>query len=262
MSELDLKVRYYQDSTPDSVPCREENFIRREIDMKFPISKTAFVVVDVWDIHHIDSYVERMGKVLEENLLPALEACRKLGMTVIHSPCPEIAEKHFADKIAKLKVSESQPGKPVSWPPEEFRHRAEHKESEYYCYRHPREQEPGVMKKYSRLWDLSPDIDVKDDEFVVANGAQMDVICQEHGILHLLYVGFLTNWCILRRDYGIRTKADQGYNVVLLRDATTGSEYPDTLEKLFTTEIAIREVEQQFGFSASNADFLTACQKQ
>ena len=262
MKKIDLKVRYFQDSTPEGVPCREENFQRREIIMELPIKETGLVVVDVWDIHHIESYVERMKKVLKENLLPTLEACRKLGMTVIHSPCPEIAEKHFADKIAKLNVSEPEPEKLVSWPPEEFRQRTEHKESKYYCYRHPREQEPGVMKKYSRFWDLSPEIDVKDDEIVVANGAQMDVVCQERGILHLLYVGFLTNWCIMRRDYGIRTKADQGYNVILLRDSTTGSEYPDTLETLLTTELAIREVEQQFGFSASNADFLSACQKQ
>jgi len=45
---------------------------------------------------------------------------------------------------------------------------------------------------------------------------------------------------------------------VLLRDATTGVEFPDTFDNLFTTEIAIREVEQQYGFSASNTDFFKA----
>jgi hypothetical protein len=29
--ELTLKARYFQDSTPEGVPCREENFIRREL---------------------------------------------------------------------------------------------------------------------------------------------------------------------------------------------------------------------------------------
>lgn len=47
--------------------------------------------------------------------------------------------------------------------------------------------------------------------------------------------------------------------VILLCDTTTGVEFPDTLEGLFTTEIAIREVEQQNGFTASNEDFFAAC---
>ena len=51
----------------------------------------------------------------------------------------------------------------------------------------------------------------------------------------------------------------RGYNVILLRDATTGVEYPDTLESLSVTEVAIGEVENQVGFSASNGDFLAAC---
>ena len=36
-------------------------------------------------------------------------------------------------------------------------------------------------------------------------------------------------------------------------------EYTDTLDECFATEMAIREVEQQLGFSASNADFIAAC---
>jgi len=63
---------------------------------------------------------------------------------------------------------------------------------------------------------------------------------------------------VLGRDYGIRSMAGYGYNIVLLRDATTGVEFPDTFDNLFTTEIAIREVEQQYGFSASNTDFFKA----
>jgi hypothetical protein len=35
--------------------------------------------------------------------------------------------------------------------------------------------------------------------------------------------------------------------------------FPDTLEGMWTTELAIREVEQKVGFSASNSDFLETC---
>ena len=82
----------------------------------------------------------------------------------------------------------------------------------------------------------------------------------QKSILHLIYVGFATNWCVLGRDYGIRAMAGRGYNTILLRETTTGVEFPDTVDQLFTTEIAIREVEQQYGFTASKKDFLRACQ--
>ena len=52
---------------------------------------------------------------------------------------------------------------------------------------------------------------------------------------------------------------NRGYNTILLRDATTGVEFSDTLDGMWTTELAIREVEQKYGFSASNSDFLEAC---
>ena len=93
----------------------------------------------------------------------------------------------------------------------------------------------------------------------MATGAQLHQLAQDRGVLHLVYAGFATNWCILNRDYGMRTMARRGYNMILLRDATAGVEFPDTVQTNFATELAIREVEQQLGFSASNADFFAAC---
>jgi hypothetical protein len=40
-----------------------------------------------------------------------------------------------------------------------------------------------------------------------------------------------------------------------------GVEYPDTVDECFATEIAIREVETQIGFTASNEDFFAACHR-
>ena len=59
MSELDLRVRYFQDSTPLDIPCREENFVRRQIKMLLPLEQTALVLVDVWNVHFIESWIER-----------------------------------------------------------------------------------------------------------------------------------------------------------------------------------------------------------
>ena len=254
MRTLDLRVRYFQDSTPAEVPCREENFIRREITMPLPIEQTAFVLVDVWNVHFIESWIERAKDVTVNAIVPALNTAREMGLTIVHAPCPEVAgqfpqlDRHAPPEILP----------PPDWPPPEFRSRT----GEYAAYRGPRSQPPSIGIHWDSLSDklgMSPSIEVQDDDFVIATGEQLHELSKERGILHLIYVGFATNWCVVGRDYGIRAMTRRGYNIVLLRDATTGVEFPDTLDQLFTTEITIREVEQQCGFTASNEDFFTAC---
>lgn len=254
---LNLTVRYFQDSTPWDIPCREENFVRREFVMPLPVEQTAFILVDLWASHHIDSWVEREKRITCEAVLPALAAARAAGLTIVHAPCPEIAAQypmHMARHRTVGQVTEPEP----SYPPRDFRRR----EGAYAVYRSPREQPPGVGPRWevaARNWVMNPDVPVLDDDEVIATGQQMHEVFERRGILHLLYVGFATNWCILSRDYGIRAMRNRGYNTILLRDATTGVEFPDTLPTLFATELSIREAEQMWGFSASNADFFAAC---
>ena len=90
---LKLKVRYYQDSTPSEIPCREENFSRREIQMTLPIEQTALILVDLWNSHFIESWMERASCIISEAISPAVEMTRKAGITVIHAPSQEIAQQ-------------------------------------------------------------------------------------------------------------------------------------------------------------------------
>ena len=106
---------------------------------------------------------------------------------------------------------------------------------------------------------MSELVEVKDDDIVIATGKQMHTYLKSQGILHLIFAGFATNWCIINRDYGVKAMRERGYNTILLREATTGVEFPDTLDGLWATELAIREVEQKYGFSTSNSDFFEAC---
>ena len=253
MNTLDLRVRYFQDSTPADVPCRETEFVRREFEMPLPLFETALVLVDLWNVHFIESWIERAKQVTVDCVVPVIDAARKIGMTVVHAPSPSVAAQY----PQLQRHNPPQPSTPNTWPPPEFRSRS----GDYNIYRGPRSQPPGIGVHWNKLasqLSMSPAIDVKDDEFVIATGQQLHELMEERGILHLLYAGFATNWCVLGRDYGIRSMSRYGYNIILLRDATTGVEFPDTYENLFTTEIAIREVEQQYGFSASNADFFKA----
>ncbi len=257
-SVLDLKVRYFQDSTPADVPCREEHFIRREIRMKLPVEQTALVLVDLWSAHFIDSWIERASRVTREAIVPAIEMSRKAGLAIIHAPSPEVARQ--------FPQSSRNPSAPAltsggaDWPPLAFRSR----EGEYQAYHGPRSQPPGIGLHWDPIADdltISPDVEVREEDVVITSGPELHEVLAERKVLHLVYAGFATNWCVLGRDYGIRSMSRYGYNIVFLRDCTAGVEFPDTLDELFVTEVAIREIEQQFGFSASNEDYFESCQK-
>jgi len=258
MTDLKLRVRYFQDSTPADVPCREENFIRREIDMAVPLEQTALVLVDLWNIHFIESWLERAISVTKERIVPAIQAARNAGMTVIHCPSPEVAAQ-FPQTSRNPAVTAVAPDPDApQWPPDAFRKR----EDEFAAYAGPRSQPPGIGVHWGEMEDqlsMSSAVKVLDDDIVISSGPQLHRVLADRGIMHLVYAGFATNWCVLGRDYGIRAMARYGYNIIMLRDCTAGVEFPDTLEDLLVTEIALREIEQQFGFTASNDDFFTSC---
>ena len=254
MTMLELTVRYFQDSTPAGVACREEYFCRREVSMPLPVGQTALVLVDIWNTHFIESWRERAEHVTVAAIVPVLAAARQAGLTIIHAPSVRVAAQYPQAQCYRS-AAETAPAPPPEWPPAAFRSRT----GPYVVYRNPREQAPGRPSHWADRLAMSPHIDVQDDEVIVATGAQLHALLQDRRILHLLYVGFATNWCVLGKDYGIRAMKDRGYNPILLRDATTGVEFPDTLDTLQATELAVREVEQQHGFTAANRDFLTAC---
>lgn len=254
MTSLDLTVRYFQDSTPAGITCREEHFRQREVSMPLPVAQTALVLVDIWNTHFIESWRDRAEHVTLAAIVPVLAAARQAGLTIVHAPSVRVAAQYPQGQCYRP-ATDTPPAQPPEWPPPAFRSRT----GPYAVYRNPREQAPGRPLHWAARLAMSPHIDVQPGEAVVATGAQLHALSQDRRILHLLYVGFATNWCVLGKDYGIRAMKNRGYSPILLRDATTGVEFPDTLDTLQATELAVREVEQQHGFTASNRDFLTAC---
>ena len=93
-------------------------------------------------------------------------------------------------------------------------------------------------------------------DVVIANGEQLHKLCEARGVLHLFFVGFATNICVEHRDYGTRAMADRGYNVILLRDGTTGIELTAGLDApvrptFSMTQAAILNIELKVGHSAT-----------
>jgi hypothetical protein len=49
---------------------------------------------------------------------------------------------------------------------------------------------------------------------------------------------------------------ERGYNIILIRDATTGIEFHDTVNALTATSMAIREIETKQPWTTTTDEFL------
>jgi nicotinamidase-related amidase len=104
---------------------------------------------------------------------------------------------------------------------------------------------------------------VLDSSNWIPDDKELHFILLKHDKKTLFYVGFHANMCILDRRYGTKRMHDLGYQVILLRDCTTGKEYHDTLEKMWVTRLAVREVEKRLrGYSCTAEEFIEGFAKQ
>jgi nicotinamidase-related amidase len=252
---LDIPCRYYRVYTDPDVPCVEANFHHVERRLPIPIEQAALVLVDVWSTHYIDSWRQRAGAVTQEKIVPLLDAARGIGLTVIHAPSPQVAQRYQTTGPPPAVTLSSAAA--VEWPPCEFRglyRRGEH--AAFGRNRKPRLD--AALARYVDELDIAPAARPAPGEPVIATGEEMHQLLAERGILHLFYAGFATNWCILYRDYGMVAMSGKGYNLILIRDATTGVEFHDTIDTLTATEITIREIETKYGWSTTTPAFLAA----
>ena len=97
----------------------------------------------------------------------------------------------------------------------------------------------------------------------IPDDKELHIILLTHNMKTLFYVGFATNECVLDKAYGIKRMHALGYQTMLLRDRTEAMEYHDTLEEMWVTRIAVREVEQlSRGYSSTAKDFIEGFRKQ
>jgi nicotinamidase-related amidase len=250
---LNVPSRYYRVYTDPDVPCDEHNFHFVERTLPIPLEQAALVLVDVWRTHYIDSWLNRASKVTRTKIVPLLEAARRVGMTVIHGPSPPIADRY-------VKAPPTPPSQPsgADWPPRNFR--GIYRSGEHAAFgRNPEPRLSEALERYKTELDIADVAKPMAGELIIHTGAQMHELLAERKILHLVYAGFATNWCVMYRDYGVLAMNQRGYNVILIRDATTGVEFHDSVDALTATEIQVREIETKYGWSTDTAAFIKAC---
>lgn len=256
---IKLPCRYYRVFTDPEVPSVEQNFGFVEQTLPLPAEQTALVLVDVWAVHYIDTMVARVKRIVNDAIVPAMEAAREAGITVIHAPSPWIVEK-WGYQTAKPELAAPTAAEPATWPPEGFR--GIYRGGEWAPFGRPEEKcLKAVYEWYERELDIAAPARPAGDDLVISTGPELHAVLEERGILHLVYAGFCANWCLVGRDYGIVEMNQRGYNIILLRDATTGIESADTVDELLMTSMTIREIETKWGWSATSGELVAACRR-
>ncbi|MEM8669758.1 MAG: hypothetical protein AAGG48_19685 [Planctomycetota bacterium] len=196
-------------------------------------NETAIIVCDVWDYHHCLNAVRRVGE-FAPTLDRVLHRARDMGVTIIHAPsgCMETYEEHPARLRAIRTPAASQlPPRIQSWcsiiPAEEKavypidqsdggedddpeEHLAWAKELESMG-RNPKTP----WKAQSDLITIDSTLDLISDR-----GDEIWNVLEDRGIKNVILAGVHTNMCVLGRPFGLRQMAQNGKNVVLMRDMT------------------------------------------
>jgi nicotinamidase-related amidase len=252
-----LQPRYARIYTDPGVEQAEANYQYRELPMDMPLNEAALVCVDCWSWHFSRETLERTEQITRDHIVPLLEACRRQGLLVIHAPADPVASRHPNWVHLKAPDAKPQPPWPNSpvWPPAEFRQ----KTGAYAAYARPLEPQQDQRSEHGRtLRDFHPLVKPVGDEPVVRDGEELHLLCAQRRILHLFFIGFNTNACVMMRDYGLPAMTARGYTGILVRDCTTGMEVADTLKDLTCTKGTIATIEQFLGYSVTSQQLVQA----
>jgi len=195
--------------------------------------QTAVIVCDMWDMHHCRNATLRVGEIAP-HMDKVIAEMRSRGALVVHAPssCMEHYQNHPARKraqgIAKadnLPATITQwckqiPGEEMSAYPIDQSDGGEDDDLELHAQwaaalkkmgRNPR----SPWKRQTAAIAIDPERDLISDR-----GDEIWNALQQRGVKNVVLLGVHTNMCVLGRPFGLRQMAQNGMNVVLMRDMT------------------------------------------
>jgi nicotinamidase-related amidase len=257
MADLNLQVRYI--SQHWQAPASEKDFVYKTAPRKIPLESSALVLVDVWNDIWVVSHGERERQITKEKIVPLSHAFRAAGGLVVHGPSNQVAEKYpaFLTKLSDQEIW-GNPQPKHNWPPRDFIN----KTGPYAQRMRPEQANPN--KRFNDIienWRIAPEMEPQEGDVVIRTGEELHTILEKRRILWLFYAGFATNVCMLNRDYAMKAMANRGFEIILIRDATTGIEAAHTVDSLRQTEASISIAEFNIGYSVTTAEMLEAIGK-
>lgn len=195
--------------------------------------RTAIIVCDMWDLHHCLNAARR-GAELAPTMDRVLKAARDRGAVIIHAPSdcmPSYADHPSRKRAMETPKAKSFPADIGTW-----------------CYKIPSEEkgtypidqsdggeddDPAEHAKWAEElaargrnpkapWKTETDLLTIDParDYITADGREVWSILQHREVEHVILLGVHLNMCVLGRPFGLRRMAENGRDVVLMRDMT------------------------------------------
>lgn len=182
-------------------------------------TKSAIVIVDMWDSHHCKSAAARVVE-MAPHVNRTITAARDKGVFIIHAPSD--CMKYYKDAPQRRRAVEAPLARSAvtfQWNYFNTKHEgplAERLEKGGCSCDTPEPCSPSRI-----VWERQIDtITVHPSDAITSDGQQVFNLLQQRGIDNVVVIGVHTNRCVLGRPFGIRQMVYLRKNVVLCRDLT------------------------------------------
>jgi nicotinamidase-related amidase len=242
-ARLMLSGRYYRHYPPDAPLGYAAD------DLELPIDETVFLLIDVYGLQYEDGYRstdalppfyrpapgDTKGEIIRNQIIPAKAAAKQAGLRVAYVTnylSPALSEgtewRNMSIRTCGADVlQEWRPPTPIL---------------EHMASIAPAPDEPLIRKQYySGFFET-----------------HLDSLLRGWNIRNIVAVGFDSRICLATT---VIDAMYRNYRVIVLRDATSTSEFPDTAEGSWANELAIRFIEANVGYTVTTEEFIAACDK-
>lgn len=231
------------------------------IPVELPLAQTALVSMHAWQFgppeefpglyRHVE-YMDRAAMIMQDVYPPILAAARSAGMPVIHVAAGGDYFKSLPGYLETVKLAGAEPDKPPGAEP----HPALSRLREIRA-RQGQHNSADITAGHKTV-DFPPQAQPLEGEPIAQTAHQLNAVCRQRGVSHLIYVGVAINWCLLMSPAGMLDMKRLGYLCSAIRQGTTAVENKETAREQQCKEIALWRVALAFGFVFNDNDFVAA----
>lgn len=226
-----------------------------------PLERTALVSMHAWNPGLVDEipagpdspyagwfrfveYLSRAVPITQSVIPPVLQSARDAKMTVIHVGSTEAYTGKYEGYQAAKEMAGEPPTEPAGAVEDPLRQQwQQERQVQMHGQKNLEEIRAG-----QQFLDFPPQAMPKPGEPVVINSHQLNAVCRDKGIWHLVYIGFALNWCLLASPGGMIDMRRMGYVCSTIRQATTAVENAETCSEEMAKEVALWRVALMFGY--------------
>ncbi|WP_439481038.1 protein-signal peptide and transmembrane prediction [Cyclobacterium plantarum] len=261
--EASQKAELIQVNLRKQVRINNENMAweSREFRESWDLSKTAFIITDMWDEHWCESATRRVAE-LAPKMNETIKTAREKGVTIIHAPSgtmdfyTDTPQRKAAMAVAHHAAPEAFPINDWCYLDPDQEEALPIDDSDGGCDQPCSNGEPCIEREaWSRQ---TPEIEIAAMDFISDQGQEIFNIIQSREIENIVVMGVHLNMCVLGRPFAIRQMANLNKNVVLMRDMTDtmyNPEMPPYVDHFKGTDLVVEHVEKYWAPTMLSTDF-------